>query len=93
MQLAGKGAQTVELLVEYYELLFKASQGQVKDNTLDTHLTKIEHSSRAAPYTFSTGSTEPGWDPGSVNENSDLLKASETGHAYEYSTEEMGSSC
>lgn len=42
----GKGMETVNLLIEYCELLFKANSGEIKGKHLNRHLIKIENSVR-----------------------------------------------
>jgi len=43
-QIEGEGTRTVELLEEYCELLFKASNGETDDNALKDHMSSIEDS-------------------------------------------------
>ena len=43
-QIEGEGTQTVALLEEYYELLFKASNGEIGEKQLRRHVIKIENS-------------------------------------------------
>jgi len=43
----GEGTRTVELLEEYYELLFKAHNGEIDGKPLSKHLAKIEDSAKS----------------------------------------------
>jgi hypothetical protein len=46
-QIEGEGTQTVALLVEYYELLFRANEGEIGEKPLREHLVQIESSVRS----------------------------------------------
>ena len=46
-QIAGEGTQTVSLLEEYCDILFKVHNGELGKNQLKNHLIKVENSVRA----------------------------------------------